>query len=339
MFKKIEASAFAPLNSICLLILAGTALTWILVYAKTILMPFTSALFLAMVLNTIARWSRKQWKVPYWIGILLGIMIFLGAAALSIIFVSNSITSFVEGMNNYTDKLNASLAWLMEMAQKADIQINDQFVNESLSRLPLFNMMRSMGGWVVSFISNTTLVSLFLIFLFMGRTTEHEKPTLTDIIEKQISYYLIVKLLVSLLAGLCTWIILKITGTEMAGMFAVLTLVLNFIPNIGPFIATLLPIPVLFLQHGFDWHIVTAIFLLTTAHFIIGNILETKWLGKGMDLNLLIVIASLIFWALVWGAMGALLAVPLTSIIKMILERSELTKPFAELLAGRLSFK
>ena len=125
----------------------------------------------------------------------------------------------------------------------------------------------------------------------------------------------------------------------MAGMFAVLTLVLNFIPNIGPFIATLLPIPVLFLQHGFDWHIVTAIFLLATAHFIIGNILETKWLGKGMDLNPLIVIASLIFWALVWGPMGALLAVPLTSIIKIILERSELTKPFAELLAGRLSFK
>jgi predicted PurR-regulated permease PerM len=97
--------------------------------------------------------------------------------------------------------------------------------------------------------------------------------------------------------------------------------------------------PVLFLQYGLDWHIIAAILLLTTAHFIIGNILETKWLGKGMDLNPLIVIASLIFWALVWGAMGALLAVPLTSIVKMILQRSEPTNPFAEILAGRLPFK
>lgn len=338
MFKKIDPIAYAPINNACLLILAGTALTWILVYAKTILMPFTIAVCLAMVLNTIAQWMKQHWKVPYWLGVLIGIVFFLSAAALSIIFVSNSIYSFIDGLNNYTDKLNATLAWFVEMAQKAGIKINDQFVSESLSRLPLFNMVRSMGGIVVSFISNTALVSLFLIFLFMGRSSQ-EKNTLTSSIEKHISYYLIIKLLVSLLASLVTWLILKATGAEMAGMFAVLTLVLNFIPNIGPFIATSLPMPVLFLQYGLDWHIIAAILLLTTAHFIIGNILETKWLGKGMDLNPLIVIASLIFWALVWGAMGALLAVPLTSIVKMILQRSEPTKPFAEILAGRLPFK
>lgn len=339
MFKKIDATAYAPINNACLLILAGTALTWILVYAKTILMPFTIALFFAMVLNTIAHWGRKHWKIPYWIGIILGIILFLGAAILSVIFVSSSITSFVEGMNNYTDKLNATLAWSVEMGQKAGLKINDQFFSESLSHLPLFNMVRSMGGWVVSFISNTALVSLFLIFLFMGKSTETHHYPLTDMLEKHISYYLIVKLAVSVLASLVTWCILKITGTEMAGMFAVLTLVLNFIPNIGPFIATALPVPVLFLQYGLDWHIITALILLTATHFIIGNILETKWLGKGMDLNPIVVIASLIFWALVWGVMGTLLAVPLTSIIKMILQRSEPTKPFAELLAGRLSFK
>ena len=172
----------------------------------------------------------------------------------------------------------------------------------------------------------------------MGRAT-HEKTTFATSIEKQISYYLVVKIFVSILAGIATWVILKITGTELAGMFAVLTFVLNFIPNIGPFIATALPMPVLFLQYGFNWHIVVALLLLTAAHFVIGNILETKWLGKGMDLNPLVVIACLIFWALVWGVLGALLAVPLTSIIKMVLERSEPTKPFADLLAGRLPFK
>ena len=82
MFKKIDAASYAPINSICLMILAGTALTWILVYAKTILMPYTIALFLGMVLDTIARWGRAHWKIPYWVGILLGILLFLGAAAL-----------------------------------------------------------------------------------------------------------------------------------------------------------------------------------------------------------------------------------------------------------------
>ena len=174
----------------------------------------------------------------------------------------------------------------------------------------------------------------------MGRASQQDtRSTLSSSIEKQISYYLIIKIIVSLMAALVTWIVLKITGSEMAGMFAVLTFVLNFIPNIGPFIATLLPMPVLFLQYGFDWHILVAVCLLILAHFTIGNVLETKWLGKGMDLNPVVVIASLIFWALVWGAMGALLAVPLTAIIKMILQRSEPTKPFADLLAGKLPFK
>ena len=339
MFKRIDPATYAPINNICLLILAGTALTWILVYAKTILMPFVIAVFLAMVLNTIAQWMRRKWHVPYTIGIILGIVLFLSLAALSIVFVSSSISSFIDGINSYTDKLNATLVWAIELAHKTGLKVNDAFVSEALTRLPLFNMMRSMGGWVVSFISNITLISLFLIFIFMGRTSQEDRSTFAFSIEKRISSYLIIKMLISLLAAFVTWVVLKITGTEMAGMFAVLTFVLNFIPNIGPFIATLLPLPVLFLQYGFDWHIATVILLLTAAHFIIGNILETKWLGKGMDLNPLVVIASLIFWALVWGAMGALLAVPLTASIKMILQRSESTKPFAELLAGRLAFK
>ena len=80
---------------------------------------------------------------------------------------------------------------------------------------------------------------------------------------------------------------------------------------------------------------ISALILLTAIHFVIGNILETKWLGKGMDLNPVVVIACLIFWALVWGVMGALLAVPLTSIAKIIFERYEPTRPLASILAGR----
>ncbi len=339
MFKRIQSAAYAPINNACLLILAGTALTWILVYAKTVLMPFIIAVFLAIVLNTLADWMKKKWQVPHIIGIVLGVALFLGLATLSIVFVSGSITSFVEGTNLYADKLDATIAWFLQTATKLGFKVNSEFLADTLSRLPLFNMARSMGGWVMSFISNTMLVSLFLVFLFMGRSTADEKTSLASSIEQQISYYLIVKIFVSLLASITTWLILTITGTELAGMFAVLTFVLNFIPNIGPFIATVLPMPVLFLQFGIDWHMIVALALLITAHFVIGNILETKWLGKGMDLNPIVVIACLIFWALVWGPMGALLAVPLTSIIKMILERSEPTKPFADLLAGRLPFK
>lgn len=281
MFKPSASAAYAPINNACLLILAGTALTWVLVYAKAVLMPFVIALFLSVVLNTIADWMKKKWRVPHLLGFLLGILLFLGMAALSVMFVSNSISSFVNGANIYADKLNDTVAWLISTAQKFGIKANAEFLSDALNRLPVFKMLRTMGGGVVSFVSNLALVSLFLIFLFMGRASGDEKNALVGTIEKQISYYLLIKIFVSLLAAFITWIVLAAVGTELSIMFAVITFVLNFIPNIGPFIATALPVPVLFLQYGFDWRMVLAISLLAATHFVVGNILETKWLGKG----------------------------------------------------------
>ena len=337
MAEKTSGEIYAPINNICLMILAATALTAVLVYAKAVVMPFVIAFFIYIVANTLAGWMKHTWKVPYVLGLIACAVCFLWLATLAILFVSNSIETFVNGADIYTEKLNDTLEWAMQTAQKYGISLNSQVLADHLAKIPIFNMVRSVGGGLVSFVTNTVLICLFVIFIFMGKASaSNDGTTLVSTIQKQISYYLIIKIFVSILAALATWIVLLLVGSELAGMLAILTFILNFIPNIGPFISTILPTPVLFLQYGFDWHIVLALCLLTTAHFIIGNILETKWLGKGMDLDPIVVIACLIFWALVWGIMGALLAVPMTAIAKMILERHATTKPLADCLAGRL---
>jgi len=332
------AEKLAPINNICLMILAGTAATAVLVYTKTILMPFVIALFISMVADTLAAKLKQKYRVPYALGLVISFATFLLLIAASVLFISNSIESFIAGADMYTDRLNDTLQWVLTTAQKHHLNINAQFVADTAAKLPVFNFVKSLGGTLMSIITNLMLITLFLIFIFMGKATE-DKPALVGNIQQQISFYLIIKIFVSLLAAVFTWIVLASLKTELASMLAVITFVLNFIPNVGPFIATTLPLPVLFLQHGFDWHIVLTLVLLTAIHFVIGNILETKWLGKSMDLDPIIVLSCLIFWALVWGAMGALLAVPLTAIIKMIFERNETTRPLANLLAGKYSFK
>ena len=328
----------APINNICLMILAATAATIILVYTKVMLMPFVIALFISMVASTLAENLKRKWKVPYVLGLVIGFAAFLALIILSVLFISSSIESFIAGADIYSERVSDTIDWFLLSAQKYGIKMNAEFVTETVSKLPIFNVVKSLGGTLVSILTNLMLITLFLIFIFMGKAAE-DKPALVGNIQRQISFYLIVKIFVSLLAAGFTWIVLASIKTELASMLAVLTFVLNFIPNIGPFISTMLPMPVLFLQYGLDWHILLALILLTAIHFVIGNILETKWLGKGMDLDPIIVIASLLFWALVWGIMGALLAVPLTAIIKMALERNETTKPLANLLAGKYAFK
>ncbi len=328
----------APINNICLMILAGTAATGILAYTKAVLMPFVIALFISMVAGTLAEKMKQKWKLPYVLGLVLSFASFLAIITLSVLFISGSIESFIAGADIYSERVGDTIDSILLSAQKYGVSLNAQFVTETVAKLPIFNVVRSLGSMLVSILTNLMLITLFLIFIFMGKAAE-DKPSLVGNIQRQISFYLIVKIFVSLLAAGFTWIVLTSVKAELASMLAVLTFVLNFIPNIGPFISTLLPMPVLFLQYGFDWHILLALILLTTIHFIIGNILETKWLGKGMDLDPIVVIASLLFWALVWGIMGALLAVPLTAIIKMALARNETTKPLADLLAGKYAFK
>ena len=333
---KDTTSKFAPINTICLMILAASASTWVLVYTKSVLMPFVIALFISMLANSSANWLNRRWKIPYTLGIILNFVLFMAVITMVASFISSSIESFVAGAGIYTDRLNDSVDWILSKATNYHININAQFVTDTLAKFPVFNMVKSVGGLIMSLFTNILLVTLFVIFIFMGNASA-EKPALVGTIQKQISFYLLVKIGVSILAAVCTWIVLTSTKTELAMMLAVLTFILNFIPNIGPSIATVAPLPVLFLQHGFDWHMILVLVLLAAMHFVIGNILETKWLGKGMNLDPLVVVASLIFWALVWGVMGALLAVPLTAIIKMIFERHETTQPIARFLGGGYS--
>ena len=328
----------APINNICLMILAATAATWVLVYTKSMLMPFIIALFITMVAGTLAEKLKKQWNLPYVLGLIISFVAFLALVVASVVFITNSIESFVSGADIYAERVNETIDWVLDRAQKYGVNMNAQFAIENIAKLPVFNVVKSVGSNLMSLVTNLMLITLFVIFIFMGKATA-DKPSLVGNIQRQISFYLIVKIFVSLLAAACTWVVLTAIKTELASMLAVLTFVLNFIPNIGPFISTTLPLPVLFLQYGFDWHIALALILLTTIHFIIGNILETKWLGKSMDLDPIVVLACLIFWSLVWGVMGALLAVPLTAIIKIILARNDTTKPMADFLGGKYAFK
>ncbi|MBO4707378.1 MAG: AI-2E family transporter [Elusimicrobiaceae bacterium] len=330
--KKSLLEKYAPVNNVCLMILAATAVTAMLVYAKVVLLPFMLAVFISMVSNTIANWLNRKFKLSKAISLAFILTLFISFIFLSVLFISSSIESFIRSADIYSQKLTYALDWFIGILQKIGIKADEALLMEYAKEIPVMGMIQKMGSNIFALFTNAFLVTLFLVFMFIGRG-QSSTPFIMSV-EKNISFYLIVKIAVSILAAICVWVVLSALSTELASMFALLTFLLNFIPNIGPSIATVLPLPVLFLQYGFDWHLWCALILVTAVHFIVGNILETKWLGKSMDLNPLVVIGSLIFWALVWGVMGALLAVPLTAILKMILERSETTKPLADFISG-----
>ncbi|WP_143300823.1 AI-2E family transporter, partial [Candidatus Entotheonella palauensis] len=118
------------------------------------------------------------------------------------------------------------------------------------------------------------------------------------------------------------------------GLFAFL---LNFIPSIGSIIATLLPLPVVLVDPESSLTtVILAIGLPGSAQFLIGSLIEPKVVGGTLNLHPVTILLSLIVWGMIWGIVGMFLAIPLTAVMQIFLERFEHTAPIAELLAGRL---
>jgi len=125
-------------------------------------------------------------------------------------------------------------------------------------------------------------------------------------------------------------------GVDLALVFGVMAFLLNFIPSVGSIIATLLPMPLALVQFD-SWLPITLVLVLPgTVQFTIGNVVEPLVMGEGLDLHPVTVLLALVFWGLLWGVVGMLLAAPMTAVLRIVLGRLEITRPLAELLAGRL---
>jgi AI-2 transport protein TqsA len=92
-----------------------------------------------------------------------------------------------------------------------------------------------------------------------------------------------------------------------------------------------------FLHENFSIGIVIMVLLIPgTIQFTIGSIIEPKIMGDDLDLHPVVLLMALIFWGMIWGIVGMLLATPMTAMLKILLQRNEMTAPVADIMAGRL---
>ncbi len=163
--------------------------------------------------------------------------------------------------------------------------------------------------------SMTTLENLKIV-----REEKIEK-TFKDI-TSQVQRYITTKFLLSLLTGTLAGLILWIFGVDFFIVWAVFTLLLNFIPNIGSAIAVILPALMTLVQFESLGYALLVTVILVVIQTIIGNGLEPKIFGDRLGLNPLVILLSLLLWGYIWGIVGMFLSVPLTAIAKIIMSNS-----------------
>jgi len=200
-------------------------------------------------------------------------------------------------------------------------------------------------GSFINFIANLFLILLFTIYILLGRehllkNVEEAFPgkrsakfyDVFDNINKGVQKYLFTKALISLGTGLSAAIVLLIFGVDFAWIWGLLTFLLNFIPNIGSVISTIPPILVAIFQFGGFFPAIWIGILLVSIQTVWGNIIEPAIMGRSLNMSPLVVIISLIFWGFIWGPIGMILAVPISSTIQIVCANIETLKPISILM-------
>ncbi|PIP88685.1 MAG: hypothetical protein COW01_14190 [Bdellovibrionales bacterium CG12_big_fil_rev_8_21_14_0_65_38_15] len=320
--------------TVCLVILTIIGSTHALIYTQSVLVPFVISLFIYLALVPALSFLQGKLKVSHNLAVgIIAIGYLLISALLVLIFVQ-SFETVLDQAGLYRVRVLELMSKLTELVPGLNSAIDINSIKDQLAQLPVLKILKGITGDIFGLLGNSTLIVIFTIFLLLGDPTKNENSLVKEF-QVKLSRYVVAKLFISALTSIVTGIVLLSVGADLALLFALVTFLLNFIPNIGSLIAIALPLPVLFLQFGFTTPFWVALIICGVAQFVIGNILEPKMLGDSLDLHPVVVLLFLMFWGLVWGVPGMFLAVPITSLLKILFSRIEVTKPISELLAGR----
>ena len=154
-------------------------------------------------------------------------------------------------------------------------------------------------------------------------------------IAEKFQKYMVVRTTMSLLTGVVVWSFALVAGIELATAWGVIAFVLNYIPFLGPLIATVFPTLFVLVQSG-SWEACFIVFAgLNLIQFFIGSYLEPRIAGAALSMSPFIVLLAVFFWSFLWGIAGAFLGLPIMIAILTICEQHKSTEWFALLLSGR----
>jgi len=182
------------------------------------------------------------------------------------------------------------------------------------------------------------VVLLFMFFLILG-ASGGVRPSegLWPVVEAKLREYVLLKSVISVFTGLAVWLVLALFGVPLAVLMGLLTFLLNFIPNFGPLVTCVLPLPLIWMHPAMSvTSKIVASVLVCGVQLASGNVVEPKMMGDSFELHPITVLLALMLWGAIWGFVGMLLAVPITAALKILLMRVDRTRSIARLMGGDL---
>ena len=338
--------------TILLSVLVVIAIGAVVFALRTVLLPFVGAVLLSYLFKPFVSWANSR-RIPIFASLIVVVLVVIVILVGLGFTLYGTTTAFIDALPRYETRIQAItndlLTYVRHIGAKWDVDFSD-YLSESPFDVGTFVKWLQSGfsSFLVVF-SNGFIVVLFLLFILAG--TGNLAPKIATAfsseraeklyhiarnIDAQIRQYLLAKTLVSLVTGVIATIILLIIGVDFPFLWGFLTFILNFIPNFGSIVATIFPVGISLLQFNTLFEPILVLVLLISNQSLLGNVLEPRIMASSLNLSPLVILFSLILWGWLWGAWGMVLAVPITSTLKIVCENIESLHPIAVLMGGAI---
>lgn len=339
------------MNNRILTVAASAIVIWmvfyVLIVGQSFLIPIVIAIFIWNMLNMLGRGIHHlpivgRW-LPGWFCMILSLLLVLAFLLVVMQVIGNNVNEVVEASSRYQQNLKQLFAHV----NKSDWLVLTSKFERIFSEINLQGILLGVYGMFTSLASSAILIALYVVFLFVEQHVGKEKLSLLfpqtshrQLIKSMIQQighdvqaYLGIKSLMGLITAIASWGIMTWIGLDFAEFWALLIFFLNYIPNIGAIVATAFPALLALIQ--FQSWIPCAVMTtgLIVIQFIIGNLIEPRYLGRSLNLSPLVILFALGLWGQIWGVLGMFLSVPITVILMIIFAHFDSTRPAAILLS------
>ena len=339
----------SKVQTVCLIVLVAVAITYMVYWLRPVLVPFVVAIFVVSgvspVLDTLERRLGVTRIVAAGLTFLTGVVILIifGISIwLSVLDLSNNAGAYRARVRELVTEVEEKIPFRLTAEQESSAPADrtatatDEKITHLIDAM-LGDAISVVSQSLVSLVSTSVVVLIFVFFLLIGSPAIDGGNQTVQEINRQVRSYLSLKTVISIITGLAFGIALHLFGVPMAFTFGVMAFLLNFVPNVGPIVASLLPVPlVIFDPEGSLMWMIAVITVTSMIQLISGNLIEPKVMGDSSDLHPVTILLALMFWGMMWGVIGMFLATPITAAVKIMLERIDQTRPVADLMAGRL---
>jgi predicted PurR-regulated permease PerM len=329
-----------------LAIVAVVAMSVAAYVAESVLAPLTLAVFVIALVWPLQRWLNA--RAPA----LLALAVTMTLTILTVVVFASLVAwgfgrvgqSLIANSGRYQAIYDAAVAWLegrgVSVAGLWAEHFNVSWMVRGVQQIT-DRVNTTLRFWII------TLVYVVLglmevedaqrkLWAFLSPSTAQALADASAATARKFRNYMGVRTLMSLATGALVWAFAAATGLQFAVEWGVIAFALNYIPFIGPFIATVFPTLLAMAQFA-TWQAVLGVFVcLNVIQFVIGSYVEPRVSGNVLAISPTVVLFTVFFWTFLWGLYGAFIGVPIVIAVLTFCEHSASARWMAKLLGGPL---